>query len=47
MVTISQLMTRHLVQIEAGTSAIEAAKLMTAHRVGSVFVTRNQQYIAS
>ena len=27
MVTISQLMTRHLVQIEAGTSAIEAAKL--------------------
>lgn len=45
MVTISHLMTRHLVHIEAGTSAIEAAKLMTAHKVGSVFVTKNQRYI--
>ena len=45
MVTISQLMTRHLVQIEAGTSAIEAAKLMGTHKVGSVFVTKNQRYI--
>lgn len=45
MVTISQLMTRHLVQIETGTSAIEAAKLMGTHKVGSVFVTKNQRYI--
>lgn len=45
MVTISQLMTRHLVQIETGTSAIEAAKLMATHKVGSVFVTKNQRYI--
>lgn len=45
MVTVSHVMTRHLVHIEAGTSAIEAAKLMTARKVGSVFVRKNQHYI--
>lgn len=45
MVTVSHVMTRHLVQIEAGTSAIEAAKLMTIHKVGSVFVKQDHRYI--
>ena len=40
MLTVDQLMTKSLVNIESGRSAIEAAKLMTTHKVGSVFVQK-------
>jgi hypothetical protein len=33
MITVEQLMTRQLVNIGTGTSAIEAAKLMTHHKI--------------
>ena len=45
MVTVGQIMTRTLVQLEAGTSAIEAAKLMKEYRVGSVLVRTRGQII--
>lgn len=38
MVTVSQLMKRELVTVQAGTSAVEAAKLMASRKIGSVFV---------
>ena len=41
MITVDRLMTRKMVNIEAGTSAIEAAKLMKNHKIGSVFVTKH------
>jgi CBS domain-containing protein len=40
MVTVNQIMTRSIVQLEAGTSAVGAARLMKAHNIGSVFVTK-------
>lgn len=40
MVTVNQIMTRSIVQIEVGTSAVDAAKLMKARNIGSVFVTK-------
>lgn len=40
MIAIRQLMTPKLVTVDAGTSAIDAAKLMRAHQIGSVFVER-------
>jgi predicted transcriptional regulator len=33
MITVDQLMTRRMVNIETGTSAIEAAKLMKTHKI--------------
>lgn len=45
MVTVSHVMTPRVVHIEAGTSAIDAAKLMTRHKIGSVFVKKNDQFI--
>jgi len=34
-----------MVNIEAGTSAIEAAKIMRNHKIGSVFVKRKDRII--
>ena len=45
MVTVSQIMTRSIIHLEAGTSAIDAAKLMATHKVGSVFVKKEQDII--
>lgn len=45
MITVDKLMTRHLVNIQTGTSAIEAAKLMKDHKVGSVFVTQDHRIV--
>ena len=45
MVTVSHVMTPRVVHIEAGTSAIDAAKMMTRHKIGSVFVKKNNQFI--
>jgi CBS domain-containing protein len=45
MVTVSQIMTRSIVQLEAGTSAIDAAKLMKTHKIGSVFVKKEEDII--
>lgn len=45
MITVDQLMSKSLVNIEAGTSAIEAAKLMKTYKVGSVFVKRDNRII--
>ena len=45
MLTVDQLMTKSLVNIESGRSAIEAAKLMTTHKVGSVFVQKDNRII--
>ena len=38
-------MTRQMVNIEAGTSAIEVAKLMKTHKIGSVFVKQKGRII--
>ena len=43
MVTVSQIVTSSIVQLEAGTSAIEAAKLMKTCKVGSVFGEAGEQ----
>ncbi len=45
MVTVSQLMTRDLVTIEAGTSVVEVAKLMKDRNIGSVFVERDGEIV--
>lgn len=45
MVTVSHVMTPRVIHINAGTSAIEAAKLMTTHKIGSVFVKQDNQYV--
>jgi CBS domain-containing protein len=45
MLTVDQLMTKSLVHIESGRSAIEAAKLMKTHKVGSVFVQKDNRII--
>ena len=45
MITVNRLMTCQMVNIEAGTSAIEAAKLMKTHKIGSVFVTEKGRII--
>jgi CBS domain-containing protein len=38
-------MTRTIVKVEAGSSAIDAAKLMSAHKIGSVFVKQNEDIV--
>jgi CBS domain-containing protein len=45
MITVDQLMTRNLVDIQIGASAIEAAKLMKTHKVGSVFVKQEHRIV--
>ncbi len=45
MITVDRLMTRKMANIEAGTSAIEAAKLMTTHKIGSLFVTKQGRIV--
>ena len=45
MITVDRLMTRRMVHIEAGTSAIEAAKLMKTHKIGSVFVKQKDRIV--
>lgn len=45
MLTVDQLMTKSLVNIESGRSAIDAAKLMKTHKVGSVFVQKDNRII--
>jgi CBS domain-containing protein len=45
MITVDRLMTRQMVDIEVGTSAIEAAKLMKTHKIGSVFVKRDDRIV--
>jgi CBS domain-containing protein len=45
MVTVNQVMTPRVVHIEAGTSAIDAAKLMTRHKIGSVFIKKQNAFI--
>ena len=45
MVTISQLMTRQLVALPAGTSVVEAARAMNNNKIGSVFVEQNKSIV--
>jgi CBS domain-containing protein len=45
MTTVDQLMTKSLVNVESGTSAADAAKLMKAFNIGSVFVKRDNRII--
>jgi CBS domain-containing protein len=45
MVTVHHIMTRSLVQLQAGTSAIDAAKLMKTHRIGSLFVKKGDDIV--
>jgi CBS domain-containing protein len=45
MVTVGNLMQKELVTVDAGTSVIEAAKLMRDYNVESVLVTRQAQII--
>ncbi len=45
MLAIRQLMTPELVTVESGTSVIDAAKLMRTHRIGSVFVEREDAIV--
>jgi predicted transcriptional regulator len=43
MITVDRLMTRQMVNIEAGISAIEAAKIMKTHKIGSLFVKQKDR----
>jgi len=45
MITVDKLMTRNLVNIQVGMSAIEAAKLMKNYKVGSVFVKQEDRIV--
>ncbi|HKU52556.1 MAG TPA: CBS domain-containing protein [Nitrospira sp.] len=45
MVTVDQLMAKSLVNMEADMSAMQAAKLMRLHKVGSVFVKRDNRIV--
>ena len=45
MVTVEQLMAKSLVNMEAGMSAMQAAKLMKNHKVGSVLVKRDNRIV--
>jgi CBS domain-containing protein len=47
MVTVDQLMARSLVTMDAGMSAMEAAKLMKSHKQGSVLITRDRYIVGS
>jgi len=45
MITVENLMTRNPIEIQAGASTIEAAKLMKARKIGSLLVTRNNHIV--
>ncbi len=45
MVTVGQLMKQDLVTVDAGTSVVEAAKLMKACNVGSVLVAQKDRIV--
>ena len=45
MVRIEQVMRKDLVTVDAGTSVVEAAKLMRAYNIGSVLVTAKGRII--
>ena len=45
MVTVSQLMTSEVVTVEAGTSVVDTAKLMTDRKIGSVLVEQNGEIV--
>lgn len=45
MIAIRQLMTPKLITVETGTSAVDAAKLMRTHAIGSVFIEREQRIV--
>ena len=45
MITVDRLMTRRVVSVAAGSSAIDAAKLMTNHKIGSVFVLEQDRIV--
>jgi CBS domain-containing protein len=45
MVTVEQLMAKSLVNIGAAMSAMEAAKMMKKHQVGSVLVKRDHRIV--
>ena len=45
MVTVEQLMAKSLVNMESSMSAMEAAKLMKRHKIGSVLVTRDNRIV--
>lgn len=45
MVTVEQLMATSLVDMQASMSAMEAAKLMKMHKVGSVLVKRGNRIV--
>ena len=45
MITVDKLMTRNLVNIQVGMSAIDAAKLMKNYKVGSVFVKQENRIV--
>jgi len=45
MVTVGNLMKKELVTVDAGTSVVEAAKLMKACNVGSVLVSQEGQIV--
>ena len=45
MVTVEQLMKQNLVAVDAGTSVVEAAKLMRSYNVGSVLVSYNGRIV--
>ena len=45
MVTVSELMTKKLVTVSAGTSAADAARIMNERHVGSVFIEQNDRVI--
>ena len=45
MVTVSDLMTKKLVTVPAGTSAADAARVMNERHVGSVFIEQNDRVV--
>lgn len=45
MVTVGTLMKKELVTVDAGTSVVEAAKLMKACHVGSVLVSQDRKVV--
>jgi CBS domain-containing protein len=45
MVSINQLMKQQVVTLPADTSVVEAARIMNNHKIGSVFVRRNERIV--
>lgn len=45
MVTVAHLMARRLITVPAGTSVLEAAKIMRDRQIGSVFVEQGQRIV--